>query len=142
MKSGDIGLNEAWDPEIVSECFFHDAIKYTAEPIVSGEDKSSNYKFTEFIEVVRTIIKGKEQKYTYFYYDDFDGRTDSKHWKRYAEMIGKIPHKDYSPPTKRWQLNLLHQVKIYPDSKTYRDRALRYIRNTYQSQFKSSLNKS
>ena len=147
MESGEIGLNKAWDPEIELECFIHDAKAYTVEPRNSGEDRSHNFKFMTFISKAQEIVdekvdeSKKVKKYTFFYYDDFEGGWRSVHWQRYGDMIGHT-HYGYSPPTsiRRWQLVLLHQVKIYPDRETYNEKAIRHIRKIYRSQLGSSAN--
>ena len=137
MESGQIGLNKAWDPEIVSECFIRKVNVFTAEPRLSGEDRSHNVKFTTFISKVQEKVDEFEE-YTFLVLDDFEEGWRSVHWQRYAEMIGVRKSNNYSPPTKRWQLVLLHQVKIYPDSGKYVKKAKKHIRKVNQSQIRAS----
>ena len=139
MRSGLIGLNAEWDREIVSERFIHGAQAYTVEPRQSGEDRSYDHIFMGFVQAVEEVENpkfDKEQRYRFFYYDDFEGRAQSKHWRRYAAMIGYRQKDEYQPPTKRWQLFELAKLKIYPDSKEYKKKAIKHIRKV----FKSSLN--
>ncbi|KAL7490985.1 hypothetical protein ACHAWT_000497, partial [Skeletonema menzelii] len=138
MESGEIGLNSAWDPEIELECFIPNKNVYTMAPRLSGEDRSHGHKFMTFVKECEKKLSSESEKYTFFYYDDFEGGPESIHWRRYAEMIGFLQSTKYSLPTKRWQLDLLAKVKIFPNKDRYKKRAIKYIREMYKSQLQSS----